>query len=140
MKKTQIVFHLIDEFSRLSAACFIPNKAPVSVLRAILDEWMSNYGTCERMLHDRGGEFDEDDLRDLMGSLGVRISTTAPFSPFSNGVVERHSSEHNVIKNERRFGLQVIGRPNTAGPSSICEKHTVEQTWVLLIPTCVSEA
>ena len=87
-KTNKIICHIADEFSRLSAACFVPE----SIIKAILNEWMSKYGTCEKLLHDLGGELNGDDIRDLLGTLGVRISTTAAFSPFSNGIVVRHNS------------------------------------------------
>ncbi len=76
----------------MSAACFIPNKKPEGILNAVLTEWLSKYGTCERKLHDLGGEFNGDNLGDLMGTLGIRVTTPAAFSPFSNGTVERHKS------------------------------------------------
>ncbi len=45
----RMICHMVDKFSRLSVACFIPNKKPESVIKAIMNEWMSKYGTCEKI-------------------------------------------------------------------------------------------
>ena len=62
------------------------------MFKAILREWISKFGFCGKLLHDLGGEFNSEDLRELLSSLGIRTTTTAAFSPFSNGIVERLKS------------------------------------------------
>ncbi len=56
-----------------------------------MTSWIEKYGTCEK-LHDLGGEFNGTNLIEVLGLLGIRQMTTAPYSPFSNGVVERHNA------------------------------------------------
>ncbi len=75
--KKKVICHMIDEFSRLSAVSFISDKTPNSVMRSVTEQWISNYGTCQKLLHDLGGEFNGEELRDLLGTMGIRVSTTA---------------------------------------------------------------
>ncbi len=101
-KSKKIICYVIDEFSRLSATCFVPDKNPESILKAILKEWISKYGTCEKLLHDLGGDFNGNDLRELLGSMGVRVMTIAAYSPFWNGVVEIYNSKLETIMSKLR--------------------------------------
>ena len=43
----------------------------------------------EGLLTDNGGEFNNDELRDIASVLNVRVLTTAGYSPFQNGTCER---------------------------------------------------
>ena len=45
-----------------------------------------------KLLHDLGGEFNGEEMPELLGTMGIRIATTAAYSPFSNGIVERHNA------------------------------------------------
>ena len=49
---------------------------------------------------DIGGEFDNHLLRDVAELLETRVITTAAYSPWSNGIVERHNAvlENMVLK------------------------------------------
>ena len=73
-------------------ASFINDKKPSIVMESVITHWMSNYWTCSKLLNDLGGEFTGEELRELLGTMGIRVSTTAAFSPFSNGIVERHNA------------------------------------------------
>ncbi len=92
----KVQVEVIDEFTRLSNAVIIPNKKPESIVKAIMMGWIEKYGICDKLLHDLGGEFNGNPLIEILGILGIRQMTTAAYSPFSNGVVERHNA---VIKN-----------------------------------------
>ena len=41
------------------------------------------------MMTDNGGEFNADEMREVMSILNVRVLTTAAESPFQNGLCER---------------------------------------------------
>ena len=45
--------HLIDEFTRLSAASIIHKKAPLVIMREFLHCWVSIYGTPKKIYHER---------------------------------------------------------------------------------------
>ncbi len=90
---------MIDELTRLSAAKFIPDKNPKSIIEAIMSEWIIQHDKWGKILSDSqwkifqilGGEFNGENYKELLDVLGIRISTTAAYSYFSNGIVERHN-------------------------------------------------
>ena len=43
------------------------------------------------MLHDRGGEFLNTKLLNFLNVMGIRTKAPSAFSPFANGIVERHN-------------------------------------------------
>ena len=85
------VLHLIDHMTRFSAACVIPSKKKEVVVAAVLKIWISIFGCPEKILSDNGGEFNNEDLREMGEKLNTRITTTAAESPWSNGINERHN-------------------------------------------------
>ena len=54
---SKIILHLVDLCTRLSAACFIPNKKPSTIVNAIFKIWIAIYGSPIKFLSDNGGEF-----------------------------------------------------------------------------------
>ena len=48
--------------------------------------------TPKRILSDNGGEFNNEDLREMGEKLNTTITTTAAESPWSNGINERHNA------------------------------------------------
>ena len=56
----------------------------------------SKYGIPEQIIHDLGREFISEKWLMMMDMLQIRDRTTAGYSPFSNGIVERHTA---VLKN-----------------------------------------
>ncbi len=107
--KKKITCHMIDQFSRLSAVTFISDETPNSVMKSVTEQWLSNYGTCQKLLHDLGGEFNGKELRDLLGTMGITVSTTAAYSPFSNGIVERHNAIIKTMMDKLREDEELNG-------------------------------
>lgn len=85
------ILHLIDHMSRFSAACVIKSKKKEVVIEAILKIWISTFGSPNKILSDNGGEFSNDEFREMGEKLNTRITTTAAESPWSNGINERHN-------------------------------------------------
>ena len=94
------VLHMIDIFSRFSQATLIPSKHKDMIVQAILKNWVSIFGVPQSIFSDNGGEFDNHLLRDVAELLGTRVITTAAYSPWSNGIVERHNAvlENMILK------------------------------------------
>ena len=86
----KIILHLIDMCTRLSAATRISDKNPDTVIKALFKIWISIYGSAEKFLMDNGGEFANSKLINLAEKFNIVIKTTAGESPWSNGIVERH--------------------------------------------------
>ena len=49
------------------------------------------YGSTEKFLVDNGGEFANPAFIDMAEKFGITVKTTAAYSPWSNGIVERHN-------------------------------------------------
>ena len=61
----QWVLHLIDHVSRFSAASFLANKKPETVIKAISKIWISTFGPPRKFLCDNGGEFNNEEFRTM---------------------------------------------------------------------------
>ena len=85
------IIHFIDQATRLSAASRIPNKKPETVVGAILKHWIGIFGSAATFHTDNGGEFVNEDLIQLAQQFGISLNTTAAYSPWSNGTIERHN-------------------------------------------------
>ena len=87
-----LVLHLIDHATRFSAACTIPSKRRDIIISAVLKIWIAIFGAPRKILSDNGGEFANDDFREMGEKLNTRITNTAAESPWSNGINERHNA------------------------------------------------
>ena len=85
--------HIIDLFSRLSAAAIIRKKDSQVIVDKFMQIWVGVYGAPEVGVYtDNGGEFNSQIFRDMAENLNMSVKTTAGYSPWSNGVVERHNA------------------------------------------------
>ena len=83
--------HMIDVFSRLSVAVFITSKRPTTNITEFFRNWCLCLGYPQAVLTDNGGEFDNADFHSFAENADIVIKTTAAYSLWSNGVVERHN-------------------------------------------------
>ena len=88
---SSIILHMIDHATRYSRACIIPNKKKRTIVRGILDHWISIFGSPQKFLSDNGGEFVNDEFTELAEQFNITVLTTAAESPWSNGLCERHN-------------------------------------------------
>jgi hypothetical protein len=58
----------------------------------VIFEWIRHFGVPGKLLTDNGGEFSNDDMRDMSENLNAEVTTTAAESPWSNGICERHNA------------------------------------------------
>ena len=85
--------HIIDMFSRLSAAAIIRKKDSNIIVDKFMQIWVGIYGAPEVGVYtDNGGEFNSQVFRDMAENLNMSVKTTAGYSPWSNGIVERHNA------------------------------------------------
>lgn len=85
------ILHLIDLFTRYSAACVRNTKRQEIIVDGIMKMWISYFGKPKKFLADNGGEFSNESYKDMCTSLDIEIMKTAAESPWSNGTVERHN-------------------------------------------------
>ena len=84
------ILHLIDMFSRFSVSVFVNRKKTSEIIDKIMQCWVGAFGVMEAILHDNGGEFSSDEMREVCSILNIETMTTAAESPFQNGLCERN--------------------------------------------------
>ena len=78
--------------TRYSNAVIIKDKHKETVVDAFIKNWINIFGVPDRILTDNGGEFNNDDMRDMSENLNTEVTTTPAESPWSNGTCERHNA------------------------------------------------
>ena len=104
--KEKWILHLIDMWSRLTVSQFIKRKKPAEVIDQIMMKWVGvGFGVMEGILHDNGGEFHADEIREVASILNINVCTTAAESPFQNGLCERNHAviDMMLIKLEEQY-------------------------------------
>ena len=61
-------------FSRYSVACVRRSKKPFSIIDAILKTSISYFGQPQRFLADNGGEFINDEYRDMCEAFNIAVA------------------------------------------------------------------
>ena len=89
--KGKIILHLVDHATRLSVSSLVPSKKPDVIIESILKNWISVFGSADQFLSDNGGEFANEKFMEMCESLNINFKTTSVESPWSNGLIERHS-------------------------------------------------
>jgi transposase InsO family protein len=83
--------HIIDEFTRYSAGCIIDNKESSTFADKFMKYWIAIHGPPVRLYSDNGGEFNSEIVRDMAENFNIMVKTTPGYSPWSNGLLERHN-------------------------------------------------
>lgn len=107
--KGKYILHMIDMFTRLSVSVFINRKTSEEVVENVLQHWIgAGWGVMEGIFFDNGGEFNNDEVREVASLLNVKISSTPAESPWSNGLCERN---HQIT--DRMLEILVEENPHT---------------------------
>ena len=85
------MLHMIDEFSRFSVAVVMNTKKSVEFIDKFIKNWIRYFGYPKKLFSDNGGEFNSHLVREFGETFNIKILTTAAYSPWSNGLVERHN-------------------------------------------------
>ena len=65
------------------------NKEAATVSKAIMEKYVSVFGTPTSVYSDQGKEFTAEVFKDLMDKLKVKQTLTPAYNPQSNGNIER---------------------------------------------------
>ena len=85
--------HIICTFSRYSVAVSTKQKTAEAIMELFLRHWVSIFGPpSHAILTDNGGEFSNTVMHEFCERFNVKVMTTAAYSPFSNGICERHNA------------------------------------------------
>lgn len=88
------ILHIIDTFTRFSVSTYIRRKTPTDIIDNVIKKWVGVFGIMGGILTDNGGEFSNEEMRQVASTLGVKLYSTAADSPYQNGICER---VHGVI-------------------------------------------
>lgn len=83
--------HIIDHFTRFSAGSIVKTKKSSEIVNSFIHTWISVHGAPQKLYSDNGGEFNNQEIRDMAENFNIEIRTTAGYSPWSNGLLERHN-------------------------------------------------
>ncbi|XP_057302644.1 uncharacterized protein LOC130636814 [Hydractinia symbiolongicarpus] len=85
------LFYLIDTATRFTLATVIRSKLPSVIIDKTMQLWIGNgFGVPGRLLADNGGEFANEEYRDMCDNLNIEVLNTAACSPWQNGLCERN--------------------------------------------------
>lgn len=80
---------IVDHATRFCSAVVINSKKPCTIIEALFQHWITIFGAPRQFLSDNGGEFNNDEMRTLADSFGIKLVCTAAESPWSNSICER---------------------------------------------------
>lgn len=83
--------HIIDQFTRFSAGSILTTKKSSEIVKHFVHDWISVHGPPQKLYSDNGREFNDEEVRDMAENFNIEIKTTAAYSPWSNGLLERHN-------------------------------------------------
>ena len=69
---------------------FVENNCKETIVSKIIQLWLSMFGAASTFLMDNGGEFANDEMRELGNQYGIYIKQAVAYSPWANGLNERN--------------------------------------------------
>ena len=97
MWDNKYILHLIDMWSRYTISVFVSRKTKETIIDNIIIHWIAYFGVMQTVLSDNGGEFRNDEMREVCSILNVEILTTAAESPWQNGLCEKNHGITDMI-------------------------------------------
>jgi IS30 family transposase len=82
------ILYLVDMFTRYTVAVVIKRKLPETIIEAVMRTWVQYFGIMGEIITDNGGEFSNEQMRELTSILNVTNNTTGAESPWQNGLCE----------------------------------------------------
>ena len=95
----EYVLVISDYFSKYTIAVPMKDKSSRSVAEALCIHWVSFFGMPDIIHTDRGGEFENNVLRELCERFGTLKTRTVAYNPRSDGQVERWNATFTQIIN-----------------------------------------
>ena len=85
------ILHLIDAATGFTMSRIINDKKPSTIVDNVMLMWIgSGFGCAGKFLADNGGEFANEEYKDMCANLNIEVRNTAAQSPWQNGLCERN--------------------------------------------------
>ena len=82
------ILTIVDHFTKWPEAYATRDRSAATVKNCLLD-YFSRHGVCQRLLSDRGAEFESDLIDKLCEAYGTSKARTSVYTPWANGMCER---------------------------------------------------
>ena len=115
---------VVDRFTRWPEAIPVSNTSALFLARALLQNWVSRFGTPEHITSDRGSQFTSILWSQLSILLGTELHHTASYHPQANGMVEWfHRDKKAALRSRGCSRVWVRGLMSYRGCSSVYAQH-----------------
>ena len=84
------ILYMVDLWSKMTQAAIITRKQPKQVVNEICLKWVGHYGIMGTLMHDCGGEFTGQDIKEMCRLFNVIDTSSAGYAPWQNGICEKH--------------------------------------------------
>ena len=79
---------IVDAFSNFVVTVPIKSNNAKTAIKTLLHHWIVKFGPPIYLVTDRGSEYNNTEMEHLCPLMGIRHSPRAPYSPWTNGLVE----------------------------------------------------
>ena len=93
----RLILYMIDVVTRYTRDIFIKGKKKEVIVDMIIQLWMSIFGAANMFLMDNGGQFANDELRELGNQFGINTKHTAAFALWGNGINEYNHASIDIM-------------------------------------------
>ena len=83
------ILHPVNYATRFNAGAKIYSKRKEVIINKLCKHWIALFGTPPNVLSDNGGDFNNEDFREMGELLNINICTIGAELPWSNGIVEK---------------------------------------------------
>ena len=91
------ILYMVDMWSGYTQGAFINSKKPANVVDSFMKKWVGVYGIPGSILHDLGGEFTADEIKEMTNTLNIGDLSTAAYAPWANGFCEKHHAVTDAV-------------------------------------------
>ena len=88
----EYILVITDHFARYTQIYVTKKKSARTAASKLYSNFILNFGSPERILHDQGPEFKNELFRNLNKTFGISKLHTTPYYPMTNGLVEQMNS------------------------------------------------
>ena len=86
VKSHKYILHMIDAFTRYSVSVFLPRKLPELIVECVFSYWVACFGSPKRIWTDLGGEFNNEEIKEMSEAFAVELGTGGANAGHMNGL------------------------------------------------------